>query len=139
MIPLPKVTPLNMRTDPFTLRQVRFVDPDSDLVPGVIASASAPRVDPTSQVDESLYAYRAGLSPGESATVILDLEVRPDGTIGNVEVLKSSGSLEADEAAMLYVHMLHWIPGSVDRHARAMRVRWPVTLYLPSAQGAPTE
>lgn len=132
VVPLPQVKWRVPPIDRPTLTQVRFVDPDADLVHGVIAPASAPREDPARRIDMEFYAYQAGLVAGQAATVVLSIEVRADGTVGDVSVLNSSGNVAVDEEAIVYVHMLHWIPGSVNRHARAMRIRWPVTLRVAS-------
>jgi TonB family protein len=64
----------------------------------------APQLLDTDPPDMAPFARQAGLRPGESAVVVLRVEVLPDGHVGQVEVDVSSGSRQMDEAAMAYVN-----------------------------------
>jgi TonB family protein len=120
--------------DSVAITAIRFIDPDADLVPGVISPISAPRPELSATVDPQWYALRAGMTAGEAATVILSVEVLADGSVGDVSVTRSGGSAAIDEAAIAYIRRLQWIPGSVNRHARTMRIRWEVVLALAGSE-----
>lgn len=106
------------------LREVQVLETLSDPVMGLPspptvsleqlnpeAVAVAPRLLDDDPPDMALYARLAGLRPGESAVVVLRIEVLADGRVGQVEVDVSSGSRQVDEAALAYVQALKWIPG----------------------------
>jgi TonB family protein len=131
-VPLPKLSLPAPKFDLNTLTAIAFQDPDWDVVPGVIGASSAPQLAPDQWADPKLYAQRAGLSAGQSATVLLSLEIRTDGTVGQFSVLVSCGDSMIDQQAIRYALSLQWIPGSVRRHAHAMRVQFPVTLSIPA-------
>ncbi len=120
--------------DSLALRAIRFFDPNADLVPGVISPISTPQPMPSETVDPQWYALRAGMTAGEAATVMLSVEVLADGSVGDVSVTRSGGSAAIDEEAIAYIRRLQWIPGSVHRHARTMRIRWEVVLAVASTE-----
>jgi TonB family protein len=107
---------------------VVFGDPDWDAVPGVTGLVSSPQPVDVSEKEIREYSRRAGLVGGDSATVILGVEVHANGSVGEVSVIVSSGNIAADVAAADYVASLRWIPGSRNHHATEMKIRWPVTL-----------
>ncbi len=115
-----------------SLVDVRFDDPDADLVPGVTAEVSAPHPSTSQDTSAASFALRAALQPGTSVTVILSVEVLPDGSAGQVSVVAGSGNALVDAQATAYVRALRWIPGSVHRHATIMRIQFPVTLSIDS-------
>jgi TonB family protein len=70
----------------------------------------------------------AGLQRGEVATVVLTIEVLPDGTVGSVEVARGFGDASVDAEAVAYGRRLRWTPGTREHHAEVMRINFPVTL-----------
>jgi TonB family protein len=115
-----------------TLVDITFEDPDADLVPGVIAPTSAPYPDPSGGVDASAFAIQAGLVPGESVTIILQVNVLPDGSAGAIALQSSSGNPSADSEAIAFARALRWIPGTLQRRAVSMLIQYAVTLTAPS-------
>ena len=75
------------------------------------AVSVAPQLLDREPPDMTPFAKQAGLLPGESAVVVLRIEVLPGGGVGQVQVDVSSGSRQVDEAAMAYVRQLVWLPG----------------------------
>jgi TonB family protein len=130
--PLPLVHLSRIPFDETALTQIQFGDPDWDVVPGVISPVSFPHPAETSAT--SLFASRAGLAPGEAKTVVLNLEVLADGSIGQLAVVTSSGDAAVDQEAERYVLSLKWVPGSRNRHAMAMHIMWTVTLIASAAE-----
>ena len=88
----------------------------------------APQLLDTDPPDMAPFARQAGLLPGESAVVVLRVEVLPDGHVGQVEVDVSSGSRQVDEAAMAYVQSLAWVPGRLHGMETRTWVRQGVRL-----------
>jgi protein TonB len=66
--------------------------------------------------------------PGEGATVVLRIEVLPNGEPGRIEIDASSGSSQVDEAAMDYARAHRWYAGRDGQTPQAMWVRWGVRL-----------
>jgi TonB family protein len=110
-----------------SLQAVQFDYPDQDLS-GIIGSASAPRPSGYQTMDTHRYAQRVGIPLGQAVTVVLIVEVLRDGSVGSVNIATSGGSMAIDATAIEYVRSLHWIPGTTDHVAQAMRIRFPVTL-----------
>ncbi len=127
-IPLPRVKLVDPRISLPTLTDIHFMDPDADRVPGVTGPESVPHPEGDTSLDTSLYAARAGLIASESVTVVLSVEVRADGSVGEVGVLTGSGNPAVDGEAVRYALAIRWVPGSWLGHAVAMRIRFPVTL-----------
>ena len=126
--PIPEVQVHLTKLDLDAIRMVWFEDPDAGDISGVIGSASAPQLARVQLADADVYAHRAGLPPGQSATVLLVLEMLADGSVGDVSVRRSSGSLAADSAAIEYARLLRWTPGTIDHRAQAMRITFAVAL-----------
>lgn len=131
-MPLPEVHLSIPAIDSTAIGFVSFIDPNADLVPGITAPKSAPRLDSVVSVDSRPYAVRAGLAAGEAVTVVLEIEVLADGSVGQVTVVSGSGNSAIDQEAVNYAHALQWIPGTVERRARVMRINYAVTLALPA-------
>ncbi len=74
------------------------------------------------------YLQRAGLRPGQGATVVLRIEVLESGDPGRIEVDASSGSGQVDQAAIDYARIQHWYAGRVNGAPRRMWIRWGVHL-----------
>lgn len=83
---------------------------------------------PTIEVDARPYAVRAGLRPGEAATVVLRVQVMPSGELAAVVTELSSGSSAIDATAAEYVRALGWVAGRIDGIPEAQWIRWGVTL-----------
>ena len=127
-VPIPEVTLATPRMDLKAITMVQFESDDWGDISGVIASASAPTLSRFQPVDPAAFARRAGLPPGQAASVVLTVEVLPDGTVGTVEIARGFGDVAVDAAAVAYGRSLRWIPGTRGHHAEAMRITLPVTL-----------
>jgi TonB family protein len=111
-----------------TLTQIVFEEPEPDDVPGIIGATSAPHPFGLPAALSALHAARAGLLAGESITVVLSVEVLPDGSVGQVSVQSSSGNPSADLEALALARDMRWVPGTLRRHAVSMRVQYSMTL-----------
>jgi TonB family protein len=131
IVPIPEVQVHLSEPELKTLQMVRFDDNSKD-ISGVIGSVSSPELARAQFVDPKSYAQRAGLSPGHSVTVLFVLEVLADGTVGAVTLLRGTGNPAVDDAAVAYVRLLRWTPGTVNHEAQAMRIQLPVTLANPA-------
>ena len=94
--------------------------------PGAVTTAPQPL--DSELPDMRPYAQLAGLRPGESAVVVLRIEVLPSGHAGQVEVDVSSGSRQVDDAAVAYAQALSWVPGRMRGSELATWVRQGVRL-----------
>lgn len=94
--------------------------------PGV--HLSAPQVDISMHVDPAPYAHSAGLHAGQSAAVILLIDVLSDGSTGDVSVKITGGTPVIDEAAIAYVRALRWIPAVLDGKTVKSRILFGVNL-----------
>ena len=92
------------------------------------AVSVAPQLLDREPPDMAPFAKQAGLLAGESAVVVLRIEVLPDGGVGQVVVDSSSGSLQVDEAAMAYVRQFVWLPGRLHGIEESTWVRQGVRL-----------
>lgn len=126
-VPLTDVQLARVPIEAETLHAIRFEFPEEDLSE-IIGSASAPRLSASQPMDTCLFARRAGLRGREARVVILIIEVRPDGSVGSIDLWRSDGSSIIDKAAIEFARSLHWIPGTRDHRPQAMRVDLPVTL-----------
>lgn len=77
----------------------------------VEAVSVAPQLLDETPPDVAPYATLGGLLPGESAVVVLRIEVLPNGNAGQIVVDVSSGSDQVDQAAVEYARLLAWVPG----------------------------
>ena len=114
------------------IRLVRFKSEEWGDISRVTAPSSAPQLSRFQAVTPGSFARRAGLKAGQVASVVLAVEILPDGTVGAVEVPRGSGDLAIDAAAVAYARHLRWIPGTQEHRARAMRITLPVTLVWNS-------
>jgi TonB family protein len=130
--PIPEIHIHPIRIDLNALQMIRFEDPDPLDISGIIGASSAPQLSTVQLVDSEDYASRVGVQPGHSATVLLAIEVLRDGSVGEVSLIRGSGSPAADSAAIEYAHLLRWTPGTVDHQAQVMRITFPVTLSRPT-------
>lgn len=88
----------------------------------------APRIDPAIAVDVAYYSARAGLAPGMIATVLLLLDIAPDGTVTSARVVRSDAGDAASGAALDYARATRWTPGMIDGEPRAMQASLTVIL-----------
>ena len=96
--------------------------------PNAAAVSVAPQLLDREPLDMAPFARRAGLLPGESAVVVLRMEILPDGGVGQVQVDVSSGSRQVDEAAMAYAKVQAWVPGRLHGIEESTWVRYGVRL-----------
>lgn len=126
-LPVPEVT---LSTPPMqkAIRVVRFESRDWGDISGVTAPASAPMLSRFQRVTPASFARLAGLDAGQAVSILLAVEVLPDGSVGAVEVVRGSGSAAIDAAAVAYARKLRWVPGTEGHRAQTMRINFPVTL-----------
>jgi TonB family protein len=127
-VPVPEVTLEVPTADLNSIRFIQFESGEWGDTSGIVAPASAPQLARFQPVGPSSFARRAGLAPGEGASVVLVVEVLRDGHTGSVELSRGCGHPAIDAAAVAYARLLRWIPGTRDHHAEVMRVNLPVTL-----------
>jgi TonB family protein len=72
------------------------------------------------------FARRAGVRPGIGATVVLRVEVRGNGAVGQVAVDVSGGTALVDKAAIACVRAMRWVAGQRDGQPQTLWVRWGV-------------
>jgi TonB family protein len=111
-----------------TITQVQFESAGWGDTSEVVAPASAPQLSRFQPVDPASFARRAGLTAGQVASVLLTVEVLPNGRTGTVEVLRGFGDPMVDAAAVAYARHLRWTPGTQNHHAQPMRINLPVAL-----------
>jgi TonB family protein len=61
--------------------------------------------------------------------VILLIEVRADGSVGDVDVKASGGDAQTDAAAVAYVRKLRWKPAVKKGTATTMKVLFSVSAH----------
>ena len=88
----------------------------------------APKIDPDARIDVATYSARAHLPAGAVATVILLLEIAPDGSVMSATVVRSNEDAAANEAAIEYARATRWTPGMIDGEPRAMQASLTVIL-----------
>jgi TonB family protein len=66
--------------------------------------------------------------PGFVATVILLLEISPDGSVMSAQVVRSNANDAANAAAIQYAHATRWMPGKIGGEPRAMQASLTVIL-----------
>ncbi len=131
-VPAPQMEMESVPVDVNGPRLVQFDDAEDDSLSGVIGPASAPRLSRFQSVDVGDFARRAAIMPGHPLTVVLSVQVSADGGASAVDVVRSCGQTAGDRSAIDYALLLRWIPGTVDRVARSMRVILPVILVAPA-------
>jgi len=92
------------------------------------AELVAPRIDPNLRLEMSPYLERAQLPYGTVATVLLLLDIAPDGSVMSAAVVRSNAGTDANEAAMDYARHTRWSPGTIDGSPRAMQASLTVVL-----------
>lgn len=92
------------------------------------AVSAAPRLLDEAPPDVTPYAKLGGLLPGESAVVVLRVEILPDGTTGDIQVDVTSGSDQVDQAAAAYARLLIWLPGTFHGTGQRTWIRHAVRL-----------
>jgi hypothetical protein len=88
----------------------------------------APRIDATLTVDIRPYSERAELQSGIIATILLLLEISPEGSVLSAQIVRSNASDAANAAAIEYAHATHWMPGKIGGEPRAMQASLTVIL-----------
>jgi TonB family protein len=92
------------------------------------AVRTAPQLLDGAQPPIEPYAHRAGLLKGESAFVVLRVQVLAAGSVGQVEIDVSSGSRQVDEAATDYVRTTRWIAGRLGASEEVSWIRMGLRL-----------
>jgi hypothetical protein len=136
-LPLPDlqfITPTHSLT---ALQEIRFDDSIGEELAAVISPASAPQLARVQSVGSVSFARRAHLLPGHAVTIVLRVEVMEDGLVDAADVVRTSGDIAADAAAIDYALELRWIPGTINHKPKTMRVNLPVTLAIPAAPSPP--
>jgi TonB family protein len=87
-----------------------------------------PRIDPEVRPDIASFSARAQLAPGTTATVMLTLEIAPDGSVMSAQVVRSNAGEAANEAAIDYARTTRWSPGMIDGEPHAMQASLTVIL-----------
>lgn len=131
-VPLPDVVLKPARIDLTSLVAIQFEDPDEMGLAGVVGSTSAPRLSRVQSASPVPFAIQAGMQPGQVATVVLIVEVLPDGSVGTISVSRGNGNPIVNEAAIEYARTLRWIPGTINQRNESMRISVPITLSLAS-------
>lgn len=126
-LPAPDLQLENVPVDVEGLQDIDFDDSIRDELAGVIASVSVPHLARVQRVEPATFARRAQLPPGLTLTVLLRIEVRQDGSVGAVDIVRTSGNATADGAAIAYALKLRWVPGTEGHSPKTMRVNFPVT------------
>ncbi len=67
---------------------------------------------------------------GWEGTVLLIVEVLPDGTSGKIEIKQSSGHNDLDRSAVTAMRQWKFTPAQEEGVAVAKRVEIPVTFYM---------
>jgi TonB family protein len=111
-----------------SITQIQFESAEWGDISGVTASSSAPQLSQFQPVNPATFARRAGLAAGQAASIVLTVEILPNGTVGSVEVSRGFGDPVVDAAAIAYARRLRWIPGTQNHHAQAIRINLPITL-----------
>lgn len=88
-----------------------------------------PRIDPSRPLAEPVYPPQE-IRMNRAGSVLLALQVLPDGSIGDVRVERSSGRPRLDEAAVRAARTWKLVPGTRDGVPVAMWKQVPVTFQL---------
>ena len=107
---------------------VELAIPEPPLASQQEISIDAPRIDPDLSVDIAPYTTRAQLLPGVIATILLRLEIAPDGSVMSAEIVRSNGGDAANAAAIEYAHATRWTPGTIGGEPSAMQASLTVIL-----------
>jgi TonB family protein len=127
-VPIAEVVLSTPKIELQSITEVQFESAEWGDISHVVAPSSAPQLSRFQPVSPSQFARRAGLAAGQAASVVLTVEVLPDGTVGGIELTRGSGNPAADAAAIAYARRLRWIPGTHDRQAQVMRISLPIVL-----------
>lgn len=91
-----------------------------------------PRIDSRRGLTEPPYPA-SEIRQGHEGTVLLSLEVLPNGRVGEVRLDRSSGFPKLDESAMREAKRWRFIPGTSDGTPQAMWKQVPITFRLNQA------
>ena len=125
----PDMSRVSFRVDtPMPPLQVDIPRIDFDVSRNVSAMSAAPSIEPYPAVDMRPFVRSAALLQGESATVVLRIEVLTDGSPGQIVVDVPSGSNQVDEACIAFARAHRWQPAILAGVPHAMWIRWGVRL-----------
>jgi len=91
------------------------------------AAVSKAIADPDNPAPEYPYTARR---MGHEGRVMLEVEVRPDGSVGDLRLEQSSGSGTLDRAAMATVSKWHFEPPHQEGERARSLIRVPITFEL---------
>jgi protein TonB len=133
-IPVPMPPEVDYRER--TLENAPQVDPRVDMPPTISTEAPGsgplivePKSDPRYPFTEPEYPV-SEIRQEHEGTVLLRVQILPNGRVGAVQVEQSSGFVKLDESAVREAHRYRMKPGTHDGVAMAMWVRVPVTFRL---------
>lgn len=92
------------------------------------AALDPPKIDPAFAPDMTRYTESAQLPFGQTATILLVLDIAADGSVITARVVRSSGNAAANHAAVEYAYATRWIAGTVDGEPRVMQAALTVIL-----------
>lgn len=85
-----------------------------------------PRVNPSFKAAPA--AYRTADSRANKRSVILQIDILADGSLGTVTIKSGTGNSAIDDAAIAYVRGLHWVPASLNGRPVAARLIFGVVV-----------
>lgn len=123
-VPTPTLSKLDVRLDGTPTPVVEI-----DMTSRVGNSGMEPAQIDTSQPMQRFIAAKMDGFRGKRAAVVTFLvEVRADGSVGQIEIKASSGAQSLDEAAEAYVRRLRWKPAIAGNVPIAMKVLYSLNL-----------
>ena len=127
-VPAPLVNLESVPVDSVPPMSMQFDEVDDAQLTDDMGPASFPHLARIQSVDVGDVARRAGIVLDRPLTVVLSVQVNTEGAAIAIDILRSCGVDAADQAAIDYALLVRWVPGTVNREPRTMRVILPVTL-----------
>jgi protein TonB len=133
-VPTPYVPRLGPIDDSTAIQQNVTREPPPAVVRQQEAAGSGPvlvepRIDPRRGLSEPAYPA-SDIRLEHVGTVVLSVEVLPNGRVGDVRIERSSGYPGLDESALREARRWRLIPGTRDGVAVPMRKQIPITFQL---------
>jgi TonB family protein len=132
--PLPAIRLTTIASDSDSLSELLFEDSVDTELSEVSGAASAPHLARVQWVSQSTYRSRARVLPAQTATVVLALKILCDGSVSSADVVRSSGYVLADSAAVDYALALRWVPATRQRIPIESRTSFVVSFYADDTQ-----
>jgi TonB family protein len=96
-----------------------------------------PRLDPAAPNYQPSYPDAAQIN-GEQGKVLLDVEVKPDGTVQKISVAQTSGFADLDSAAVEAALRWRFVPASAGGNADTVWTKITINFQLPTAANPPS-